>query len=60
MRYRIYMRTLKFIAFYWSLPFLVGAVFAMVILTWGQLDFLEGFDKVHTDSIKAVVAACAQ
>lgn len=60
MRYRIYLRTLKFIAFYWSLPFLVGAVFAMLILTWGQVDLLEGFDKHFTDSINAVVATCAQ
>lgn len=60
MKYRIYFRTLRFIAFYWSLPFLVGAVFSMVILTWGQVDLLEGFDKLHIDSINAVVASCAQ
>lgn len=60
MKYRIYLRTLKFIAFYWSLPFLVGAVFAILILTWGQVDLLQGFDKVITDSISAVVAECAQ
>lgn len=59
MKYRIYLRTLKFIAFYWSLPFLVGSVFAMLILTWGQVDLLQGFDKHLTDSLNAVVATCA-
>lgn len=59
MKYLIYLRTLKFVAFYWSLPFLVGSVFTMLILTWGQVDLLEGFDKVMADSINAVVATCA-
>lgn len=53
MKYRIYLRTLKFVAYYWSLPFLVGAVFAMVILTWGQVDLLEGYDESVVEEVAA-------
>lgn len=60
MRYRIYLRTLNFIAFYWSLPFLVGSVFTMFILTWGQIDLIYGFDASLEKAISSVVNACAQ
>lgn len=59
MKYRIYLRTLKFIAFYWSLPFLAGSVFAMLILTWGQVDLLQGVDSHFSQAISTVVATCA-
>ena len=59
MRYRIYLRTLKFVAFYWSLPFLVGSVFTMLILTWGQVDLLEGVDDYFAKAISTVVTSCA-
>lgn len=59
MRCRIYLRTLKFIAFYWSLPFLVGSVFTMFIFTWGQIDLIYGFDAALEKAISSVVTACA-
>lgn len=60
MKYRIYLRTLRFIAFYWSVPFLAGSVFTMLILTWGQVDLLQGLERYFASAISMVVTQCAQ
>lgn len=59
MKYRIFLRTLKFIAFYWSLPFFMGSAFAMLIFTWGQVDLLQGIDGQFAEAISMVVTQCA-
>lgn len=59
MKYRIFLRTLKFIAFYWSLPFFIGTVFTLSLVYWVQDDLLQSMDREFLQVIDAVVTQCA-
>ncbi|MGX5219386.1 hypothetical protein ACVTMO_12200 [Pseudomonas segetis] len=50
MKFRILFRVAKFIAYYWSIPFLLGTSFAFFLITQGEIiaveQYVQAFDQV--------------
>lgn len=59
MSWRMWYRTLRFIAWNWSLPFLAGCALSMFLISWGNVELLVGWAEVFDASFNAVVATCA-
>ena len=60
MRYRIFFRTLRYVAYHWLPPFFGGCALAMALITWGNLELIELLDETFNASFNAVVTACAR
>tara|TARA_R100000750_G_C2315083_1_gene84051 strand:+ start:472 stop:642 length:171 start_codon:yes stop_codon:yes gene_type:complete len=56
MKFRILFRVAKFIAFYWSMPFFLGAIFSLLLITESQYMVVEAL----TESFEQVISSCAQ
>ena len=56
---RLYFRTLRFLAFYWGLPFFFGIGTALAIVTYAELSLLEVLGDAFDQSFEAVIQSCA-
>lgn len=57
MKFRIYFRTLRFIAYNWGFPFFVGMATALFIAAWSNTQLLD----VMADAFDlAITKACLQ
>lgn len=59
MRYRIFFRTLRYVAYHWLPPFFGGCALSMFLITWGNIELLNLFADAFDASFNAVVATCA-
>ncbi len=60
MRRRIFLRTLRYVAYHWTVPFLAGCAAAVALFTLGEVHMAEGLERVFIESFETVVASCAQ
>ena len=60
MSQRIFLRTLRFVAYSWWLPFIFGALMSMTIVAYTEIEVIQLMDAAFESAITKVVAQCVQ
>lgn len=56
MNFRILLRCARFVADYWLMPFSLGCLFAVLLITTGEYILVDEFVK----AFETVISSCAQ
>lgn len=60
MKFRFYLRTLRFVAYHWAIPFFVGMAISMLIVVFTEDQIFQLMTRAFDQSFQAVISSCAQ